>query len=115
MFDRPTKGQRERRIFATRTTVEGRKLKGHAAVFSTFTNMGSYDEQIAPGAFTDALRKSDIRCLWNHNADYVLGRTKSGTLRVSEDEIGLAFECNLADTTLARDLITSVERGDVDQ
>jgi HK97 family phage prohead protease len=45
----------------------------------------------------------------------VLGRNKSGTLRLSEDNIGLHYQVDLPDTTYARDLAISMERGDVSQ
>ncbi len=57
----------------------------------------------------------DVRCLFNHNPDAVLGRTKAGTLRLSEDRTGLYFDCDLPDTQAGRDVRESVTRGDVDQ
>ena len=93
------------------------KIKGHAAVFDKLSDpiMG-FREKIAPGAFRKSIRrKADVRALWNHNPDYVLGRTKSGTLRLKEDDIGLAIEIQPPDTQWANDLVTTIERGDVDQ
>jgi uncharacterized protein len=91
------------------------KLIGHAAVFDTPAEIYGFEEVIRKGAFADAIKKDDVRALWNHNPDYVLGRTKSGTLRLSEDDIGLAIENDPPDTQWARDLMTSMQRGDVDQ
>lgn len=92
-------------------------IKGYAAVFNSRANIGNFfDEEIAPGAFKKALENnSDIRALFNHNWDKPLGRTKSGTLRLEEDEKGLKYEIDLPNTTAARDLIESMERGDIDQ
>lgn len=92
-------------------------IKGYAAVFNSRANIGDFfDEEIAPGAFKKALEEnSDIRALFNHNWDKPLGRTKSGTLRLEEDEKGLKYEIDLPNTTAARDLIESMERGDIDQ
>lgn len=88
-------------------------LTGYAAKFNTPTGIADYFvEQIAPGAFTDTI-KGDVRCLFNHQSDNVLGRTVSGTLRLSEDAIGLRFEVDLPDTTLGRDVAKLVERGDI--
>ena len=69
-----------------------------------------------PGAFTDCLATNpDVRCLMNHNADVVLGRTAAKTLTLTEDDTGLRFSCDLPDTQAARDLRTSIERGDISQ
>ena len=88
-------------------------LAGYAAVFDSPTDIGGYfTEQIAPGAFVDTI-KGDVRCLFNHQSGNVLGRTKSGTLRLWEDERGLRFEVDRPDTALGRDVGTLVKRGDV--
>jgi hypothetical protein len=55
----------------------------------------------------------DIRALWNHENDLVLGRNKSGTLELSEDEKGLAFKNRPPDTTWFRDRVVSLKRKDV--
>ncbi|MCG3089138.1 HK97 family phage prohead protease [Sporosarcina cyprini] len=93
------------------------KISGYAAVFNTRTSIGNwFDEIIAPGAFTKTISgESDIRALFNHNWDSVLGRTKAGTLKLSEDDRGLKFELELPNTTLGRDLAESMERGDINQ
>lgn len=94
-------------------------ITGYAAVFDTETVIGGKDwgfrEKIAKGAFTDALKVSDVRALFNHEEEYVLGRTKSGTLRLMEDARGLKVEIDPPDTQDARDLITKMQRGDIDQ
>ena len=68
-----------------------------------------------PGAFAGAIEWSDVRALWNHDPNYVLGRVKSGTLTVEEDEAGLAVVIHPPDTQYASDLFAVMERGDVDQ
>lgn len=91
-------------------------ISGHAAVFNEESeDLGGFVERIAPGAFTNTLTRADVRALWNHNADYPLGRMKSGTLTLAEDERGLAFEIQVPDTQYGRDLVVSMKRGDVDQ
>jgi HK97 family phage prohead protease len=98
-----------------------RKFSGYAALYnSRSSNLGTPDrpfiEIIAPGAF-DAVLKNDVRALFNHNPDHVLGRSREagGTVRLFSDERGLGFEIDVPDTQLGRDLATSVERGDIDQ
>lgn len=93
------------------------KISGYAAVFNTRATIGGwFDEIIKPGAFAKSLAdNSDVRALFNHNWDKVLGRTKSGTLRLSEDERGLKFEIDLPNTTAAKDLAESMDRGDINQ
>lgn len=100
-----------------RGEADGRpKLVGHAAIFNTLSvNLGFYREKIAPGAFTKTIKEADIRALWNHDPNYVLGRTKSGTLKLAEDDKGLAIEIIPPDTQWARDLMETIRRGDVDQ
>lgn len=93
-------------------------LEGYSAVFdSPSENMGWGDfevrEYIAPGAFTNALKKSDCRALFNHDPNFVLGRESAKTLELSQDERGLKSRILLPDTTFANDLAVSVERGDI--
>lgn len=94
-------------------------IRGYAAVFNSETVIGGkswgFREKIAPGAFAEAIKSSDVRALFNHEEDHVLGRTKAGTLRLSEDERGLKVEIDPPDTQDARDLITKMQRGDIDQ
>lgn len=97
-----------------RARVEGNTLAGHAVVFGQHAELPGHYETIAERAFDDALRdEPDIKALWNHNQANVLGSTKAGTLTLGVDHRGLAFECELPDTSYARDLRSLVERGDV--
>jgi len=109
----------ERRAFTLEglKADESGKIRGHAAVFNVLSqDLGGFRERIKPGAFSRAIReKHDVRALWNHNSDYVLGRTKSGTLTIAEDERGLLVEIDPPDTQWAKDLQESIRRGDVDQ
>jgi HK97 family phage prohead protease len=101
-------------VAEVRSEAEGRKISGYGAVFDVETNIGGYfREKIASGAFSKAL-KGDVRSYFNHDSNNILGRTKSGTLRLSEDQNGLGYEVDLPDTQVARDLKVSMDRGDVD-
>lgn len=99
------------------TEEGGRKIVGYAAVFNRRSqDLGGFVEVIRPGAFTEAIQTDDVRGLWNHDANFVLGRNKSGTLRLVEDDIGLRYEIDAPDTQTIRDLVMApMERGDVDQ
>jgi HK97 family phage prohead protease len=111
----------ERRTFTIKN-VEARqaedgtmRLSGYAAVFNDDSVPLPFIERIAPGAFRKTLTETpDVRLLINHEG-LPLARTKNGTLRLKEDEIGLYMDADLPDTQAARDLYTLVERGDVDQ
>lgn len=96
-----------------RAESDKRTLTGYAVVWNSGTTIGDYFvERIAPGAFTKALR-GDILALVNHDTGRVVGRTRSGTLRLAEDSRGLKVEIDIPDTSDGNDLWTLVERGDV--
>lgn len=87
-------------------------VAGYAATFDDPYDLGGFREQIAPGAFDDSL-KGDVRAFWNHDSSVVLGRTKSGTLRLGTDKRGLTTEIDFPASVAAQR--EAVERGDVDQ
>lgn len=102
----------------TRDGIEGESnvISGYAAVFNSKTIIGDWFEEIInPGAFSKTIASGDVRALFNHDWGNVLGRTKSGTLKLEEDERGLKFEVELPNTTVARDLAESMKRGDINQ
>jgi HK97 family phage prohead protease len=90
-------------------------IAGYAARFNVLSeNLGGFREQIAPGAFADCL-SDDVRALFNHDPNMILGRTTAGTCRISQDSQGLQYEVDLPDTQAARDLMVAIERGDISQ
>lgn len=96
---------------------EKRFIVGYAAKFDKLSeDLGWFREIIKPGAFKRTLGEgADVRMLVNHDPTLILGRTKAGTLDLKEDETGLHFRCELPDTSAARDLQVSVDRGDISQ
>lgn len=88
---------------------------GHAAVFNSLSeDLGGFVEQISEGAFDNVLT-DDVRALFNHNQNFVLGRTVSNTLRLSVDEQGLRYEIDIPNTSVGNDLLESISRGDISQ
>ena len=87
---------------------------GYASVFeSTSQNLGGFVERVAPGAFKKTLQEADVRALFNHDQNQLLGRVSSGTLRLAEDDKGLRYEVDLPNTQLGRDLTELLRRGDI--
>jgi len=95
--------------------TEGKKLTGFAALYGVESrDLGGFTEVIQPGAFADVLASDpDVYLTFNHSPDKVLARTVSGTLRLSDEKRGLAFEADLGDGPTAQDVREMVKRGDV--
>ena len=99
----------------------GKRLTGYAAVFYRAGDAGTefqlwegFRERVSPAAFDRAMKeKHDVRAAFNHDSDHVLGRTTSGTLRLSTDKIGLKYQVDLPDTQIGRDVAELVSRGDI--
>lgn len=122
----------ERRTYAAELRVDpithGKKtptIRGYSARFNTLSEtmpiidggkqIGTFREQLLPGCFADALPTSDVRALINHDPNLILGRNTAGTLRLSEDEVGLRFEIDPPETTCSKDIQVSMQRGDITQ
>jgi len=93
----------------------GLTLGGYAALYETSAEIAGFTERIERGAFTEAVQRDDVRALFNHDPNYVLGRTHAGTLTLTEDARGLRYDVRLPETTWARDLHESIKRGDISQ
>jgi len=98
---------------------ESRRLHftGRAVVYDQLSeDFGGWQEVIKPGAATRTLAANpDVRFLINHDANLLLGRTTSGTLRLTEDSEGVLVDADMADVSYARDLAVSLEREDITQ
>ena len=100
-----------------RVHTEGgqQKITGYAAVFDSLSeDLGGFRETIAPGTFKRALSEhQDVRALVDHDSSKIIGRTEAGTMTLVEDDKGLKYEIDPADTTAGRDILVSIKRGDV--
>lgn len=110
----------EKRAFNLRAESQGDEMSlvGRAASFNVLSqDLGGFREMLAPGCFSLSLATNpDVKCLINHDASLLLGRTKSGTLKVWEDAQGLNFKCQLDPNQQAhRDFHSAIKRGDIDQ
>lgn len=96
--------------------LEGKRtVTGYAAVYNSKSkDLGGFREIIKEGAFASvADGKSEVRAYFNHNPNFVLGTTMSGTLRLSDTPKGLKYEVDLPNTQYARDLAELIDRGDI--
>lgn len=102
--------------FQTREDSGNLTIEGYFAVFNSNYDMGmGMSESIKPGAFSNTLA-GDIRALINHDTTLVLGRTKSGTLKLRQDERGLWGQITInPNDSDSMNLYERVKRGDVDQ
>lgn len=110
----------ELRTFNVELRADGedkvKQLVGYAALFDVLSeNLEGFREKIQKGAFAKSIVKDDVRVLFNHDTNYVLGRNTNGTLILEEDDIGLKITVTPPETQFAKDLTMLVERGDVNQ
>lgn len=103
--------------FEIRETEDGGiKVSGYAAVFGERADIGGwFTEEIAPGAFTDAIGRDDVVFLVNHDG-LPLARTRSGTLTLEEDKRGLRMETELdGNDPDVQSIVGKMKRGDLDK
>lgn len=118
----------ERRMFALNDVEIRAKsddgsihMTGYAAVFNSRSVpmqdwfVGTFVEEVDPGAFTKTIQEADVRLLINHDANLILARTRSNTLSLKEDATGLRVEADMAPTSYGQDLAVSMRRGDISQ
>ncbi len=94
------------------------RISGYASVFydgsagTEFEIWPGFVERVMPGTFDDAI-KQDVRGLFNHNPNAILGRTGADTMALSVDKRGLFYSIDVGDTTVGRDTLEHIRRGDV--
>ena len=90
-------------------------IHGYAAVFDKLSVvLWDFREKVAPGAFKRTLAEgADVRALVDHESARIIGRNKAGTLDLAEDVKGLKADITPPDTTVGRDIVESIRRGDV--
>jgi HK97 family phage prohead protease len=111
--------KQEQRIHATnfeiRETADGMSFTGYAAVFNSDSEPLPFIERIAPGAFKRSLQsRNEVKLLWNHDAGEPLASVRGGTLRLTEDEIGLRVEATLANTSRGKDVAELIRSKTID-
>lgn len=90
-------------------------VEGYAIIFNTPSeDLGGFKEIINPQALND-VNVSDVKCLINHDFNYVIGRTQAETLEMHVDSKGLYFKCYLPNTSYARDIYENIKAGNVNQ
>lgn len=110
----------ERRIVECEMRVERREdgkvaIVGYPIVFGKQSvDLGGFVEIVKRGATKESITSDDIRGLRNHNPDMLLGRNKSGTMKLKEDKTGLLMEIEVGESSIAQDTVNMIERGDMD-
>lgn len=108
---------RETRDFETQFEIreegDGMTFVGYAAKFDQPSeNLGGFVEYVERGAFSRSLKsRNDVMLLWNHDAGEPLASTRSGTMKLTEDEVGLRVEARLPQTTRGKDLAILLRDG----
>lgn len=96
-----------------RASSDEPKVSGYSILFESLSeNLGGFREQISADA---TIEWDDVVALFNHDSNFVLGRTSADTLTLKRDKKGIFMETTPPDTTWARDLMVSMRRGDIKQ
>lgn len=113
---RPPVGVETRYLQTEMRVEQDGRIEGYAAVFGQWSEiLGWFRERIQRGAFKKTLAEADVRALFNHDPNYVLGRNRAGTLELGEDSRGLWFAVTPPEAQWANDLRGSIRRGDINQ
>lgn len=98
-----------------RAVGDGMTFEGYAAVFNSPSEPLPFTEIVKPGAFKRSLQsRNRMMLLWNHDTSNPLASTRNGSLKLTEDNVGLKVIATLPDTTLGRDISTLVRTGVID-
>ena len=96
---------------------DSRTVEGYAVVFNSQSEDLGFYETINPSAITEeVLKRSDVFCLFNHDQDKVLARSKygEGSLKLEIDERGLKYSFTAPNTDLGEELLEHLQRGEID-
>lgn len=90
-------------------------IEGYALKFGTESeDLGGFIETIERGALKDT-DFSDVRALFNHNADQIIARSSAGSLTLDVDDVGLKFKAKIPNTSYGRDLLENLRNGNINQ
>ncbi len=100
---------------------EGKRfIEGYASLFNVQSRMlhengKTFREVIRDGAFDGVLAGKELNVIANidHDMSRMLGRSTSGTLKLTVDAVGLRYSIEVPNTQLGNDTYEQVERGDL--
>lgn len=110
------------RLADKRDGTGAQMLVGYASVFYDARDPMGTQFELYPGCFERISRtafnrslseQDDVVCLWNHLPNELLGRTSSGTCRLSVDDVGLRYSCDICETTTSQDVAILAARMDI--
>lgn len=107
--------QLERRFVSeeVRAKADAPVIEGYALRFGVLSeDLGGFREFISPEA---TIEFSDVRALFNHDPNYVIGRQSADTLKLERDANGIRIQVTPPETKWAQDLLVSMRRGDINQ
>lgn len=92
----------------------GRRLIGLAAPYDQVADIGPFREVFRRGVWSQTLSSgTDVIATHDHDSTRVLGRRASGTLTLSDEQRGLTFTLDVADTAAGRDVLELARRSDL--
>lgn len=91
-------------------------ISGYINKFNTRSQYMGFYEEVSKGAFDKTLADGhNIYAMYNHDDNMILGSTRSGSLKLNVDNIGLHFELKInPNISYASDLYELVKSEDID-